>query len=549
MLFVPFILAACEKEPEADAGAEAGSMTLETPDQADFLEEGTVHARGTAEHVSKVTVNGEAAKLNEGRFETTIELARGMNVVEASADTEGGTRLYVRNGVLAGEYKSADDAVEDAVVLRVNEGGLRAIGDLAEEMLADDLVNDSLAGLNPVYSDSYGVWGWDAVTIAANVDAVTFDTPRFEFDPRDGVLELTATLPNLYVDIYAWGEVVGIDFDSDVALWASSAVLTAEVEIDTTSGKLDVDISDTTITLNDFGYDTSLLPGDVESYLLVDTIRATIEEMLVEKIDEMVPPLLDDTLSGLDPSYSTELMGLEVDIEFAFAQADIDSDGIQLALDLDVAVPPTGAKSAPGFLGADLGTPDIDTHADVAGAISDDLLNRVLFEAWAGGLLDMKLSTRDGSLEPIMLAPLGVTEGTIEVEALLPPVIVENDGALEAQIGELLVTIDAKGSKLGDHVVASVNVFVGLDVEIADGALVLALGEPRLSFMVRENTEGVSNETMTNLLAEALPIDSILVLLGDFSFPLPELYGIVIDKGTASRDGSGVYTGIEIGVE
>ncbi|MBM4369602.1 MAG: hypothetical protein FJ102_25560, partial [Deltaproteobacteria bacterium] len=268
-----------------------------------------------------------------------------------------------------------------------------------------------------------------------------------------------------------------------------------------------------------------------------------------EQIDAMVPALLDETLAGLDPSYTTELMGLEVQIEFAFAKAEIDRDGLQLALDLDVAVPPTGTKSAPGFLGADMGTPDVDTEADVAGAISDDLLNRVLYEAWAGGLLDMTLSTADGSLEPLMLVPLGVTEGSIEVEALLPPVVVENDGELEAQIGELLVTIDAKGSKLGDHLKASVNVFVGLEVEIEDGELVLSLGEPRLSFMVRETSHDVSNETMTNVLEEALPIDSILALLGDFAFPLPELYGIRLDKGTASRDESGVYTGIEIGVK
>ena len=549
MLFFAFILAACEKEEEAEAKPAAGSLVLETPEQGDFLEAGQSHARGSAENVTSLSVNGAATKINDGRFDAQIELARGVNVVEATAETEGNTTLYVRNGVMAGDYKSADDDVEDAVVLRVNEGGLRAIGDLAEEMLTQDLVNDSLAGMNPVYSDSYGVWGWDAVTIAANVEGVYFDTPVFEFEPRDGVLELTATLPNLYVDIYAWGEAIGFDFDSDVALWASSVVLTADVGVDARGGKLDVDISGTEVALNDFAYDTSLLPGDVESYLLVETIRDTIAEMLVEQIDTMVPSLLDETLAGLDPSYATELMGLEVEIEFAFADADIDRDGLQLALDLDVAVPPTGKKSAPGFLGADMGTPDVDTEADVAGAISDDLLNRVLYEAWAGGLLDMKLSTNDGSLDPLMLLPLGVTEGTIQVEALLPPVVVENDGELEAQIGELLVTIDAKDSKLGDHVKASVNVFVGLEVEIEDGELVLSLGEPELAFMVRETSQHVSNETMTNLLEEALPIDSILALLGDFAFPLPELYGIRFDQGTASRDESGVYTGVEIGVK
>jgi len=36
------------------------------------------------------------------------------------------------------------------------------------------------------------------------------------------------------------------------------------------------------------------------------------------------------------------------------------------------------------------------------------------------------------------------------------------------------------------------------------------------------------------------------VLIGDFSFPLPELYGIAVDEGRAERDPSGVHTSLEV---
>jgi hypothetical protein len=554
MRFFAFILGCgllgCENEESAEEAAAAGSLTLDVPAAAAFTDEGSFTAKGTAENVASLTVNGKVARAPDGSWSSVVELERGVNVVEAVAETDGGTELFVRNAVLSGEFKSADDMVEDAIFLRVNKGGLRKIGDLAESMLTDDFVNESIAGMNPVYSDSYGVWGWDAVTVNANIDSITFDTPRFDFDPSDGELTLTVTLPNLYVDIYAWGDVVGFDFDSDVYLTASAAVLTAEVRIDTTSkGGLEVELGDVTVELQDFFFDVSLLPGEVEGDLLADTVRDTVEEMLVEKVEEMVPPLLDETLSGLDPSFSTELMGLAVDIEFQFGEADIDDDGLALVLDMDIAVPPTGKKVSAGFLGADLGTPDVSTHAEVAGAISDDLLNRVLFEAWAGGLLDLQLSTKDGSLEPIMLAPLGVQEGSIGINAKLPPVVVEREGKTQAQIGELEVKIHTPGGKLGDDLTVSVTVFCTLDVEIDGGELVLALGTPELTFMVRESSQPVSNETMTAVLEKALPIDSILLLLGDFAFPLPELYGIAIDEGTAERDDSGVYTAIEIGLK
>lgn len=549
MRFLPFILLACEKDEPADEKTPIGVLTLDTPEAGDFTEAGQVNARGTAENVENLMVAGAETKAKQGKFDAKIELERGINLIEVSAIDGNKQSLFVRNGVLAGDFKSADDAVEESIFLRVNEGGFRRIGEIAEESLTSDFVNGALSGMNPVYSDSYGVWGWDAVTIAANIDSITFDTPSFDFDPRDGAIDLTATLPNVYVDIYAWGEAIGFDFDSDVAIGASSAVLTATLGISAQNGRLDVDITDPLITLNGFWYNTDLLPSEVTDLLLVDTIRATVEEMLVSSIQEMVPPLLDETLSGLDPSFSTELMGLSVDIEFEFADADIDKDGVALTLDMDVAVPPTGKKSAPGFLGADLGTPEVDTQADVAGAVSDDLLNRVLYEAWAGGLLDLTLSTEDGSLDPLILLPLKAEKGTIKVEAMLPPVVVERDGKLQAQVGELMVTIDTPGGALGDYLTASVTAFVELEVKIEDGALVLALGEPDLTLMVRENALGASNETATSIVTQALPIDSLLLLLGDFSFPLPSLYGIVIDNGEAVRDESGVYTGLEIALE
>lgn len=191
----------------------------------------------------------------------------------------------------------------------------------------------------------------------------------------------------------------------------------------------------------------------------------------------------------------------------------------------------------------------MDTHADIAGAISDNLLNRMLYEAWAGGLLDITLSTEDGSLSALMLAPLKATEGTIVVTPLLPPVIVEREGELQAQLGELLVDINTPGGALGDHLLASVNAFAKVEVTVEDGELKLELGAPEVVLMVRESSMGAKDEEMTNLVEQAIPFDVLFSLVGDFSFPLPVLYGLEIDEGAANRDDSGVYTGLEVSLK
>lgn len=544
MLFVALMLAGCTKEEaksDVYTGPE-GELALTNPAPGAFVQDGVFTASGTAKNLTDLKVMGQGAKHDGTGFTARVQLDRGIDVVEASGVDGHGDTLFVRNGVLAGEFASPEGSIEDALQLRVNQSGLDKMGDLVTGMLDEDTINSGVSGMNPVLNEDYG-YGTHAT---ADVSSIEFAPVQIDIQPGNDRVVLVADIPDLVVSINTYGEALWIDFDTDIFLYADDAVVTAELTVDARNGKLVVDLSGAVVELQGFSYDTSLLPGDIESYLFVETIRTTIENMLVEKITEMVPPLLDSTLSGLDPSFSTELLGLQVDLAFSFADAGSDRDGLTLDLDLDIAVPDAGTHSAPGYLSAGDGTPDINTHTDVAGAISDDLLNKVLYEAWTGGLLDLKLSTDDGSLPAAMLLSFKAEQGAITVDPQLPPVIVEKDGGLVAEVGELVVTVDTPGGELGEHLVVAVNAEVPLDVKIEDGEIVLDLGTPTLTMMVRESDWGASDERVTNLISEMLPLDSLLTLLGGFSFPVPTLYGISLDSGEAYRDEDGVHTGLDV---
>jgi hypothetical protein len=540
-------LAACASDHDLSAqGTEDPVLEMYAPKPGAFADTGPTTAKGKAQGLSEVTVNGKAAKMDGPNFSTSVELVRGINVVEVTAEDSHGDEWFQRHGVLAGAFAKPSGPVEDALRVRVNQPGLDSMADLAAGMITLNTINDAATGMNPVYTDSYGVWGWDAVTIGADIAYVAFSQPRIAIEPSAGELSLVVEIPHLEIGIYAYGDVIGIDFDTNVYLYSSDAVISGTLEADVRRGKIDVDLTESSVDLKDFSYDTTALPGDVESYILVDTIRAYIEDMLVTKIDEMVPPLLDETLSGLDPSFSTEMLGLQVDMAFTFAELDIDKDGLALDMDLDISVPASGAHSGEGYLSSGGGEPDIDTHADVSGAMSDDLVNRVLYEAWAGGLLDLSMSTEDDSLSPPMLATLKATEGSVKVDADLPPVLVERDGELAVQVGELLVTIDTPDGEMGSHLVVAIAATIGIELGIEDGSIVLSMEDPELVLAVRESDWGASNERVTRLMEEMLPLDTLLSLLGSFSFPVPSLYGITIDSGEAYRDQDGVHTGIEV---
>ena len=43
--------------------------------------------------------------------------------------------------------------------------------------VTEDTLSATIGAMNPVYTDSYGVFGWDAVTVSADVTQISFDTP------------------------------------------------------------------------------------------------------------------------------------------------------------------------------------------------------------------------------------------------------------------------------------------------------------------------------------------------------------------------------------
>lgn len=532
--------------------APTAAVGLTTPAAASWWSDGPVVVSGTWEHVDSVTVNDVPAALDaDGGFTTTVSLRRGLNSVEAVGQGAEDS-AFDRVGVLAGTWDAPGDAILDAVALRLNEPGIDLATDFAAAMVTEDLVNDAVSAMNPVYRDSYGIWGLTAVDIRGDIDAITFSTPRISATPASGVLALEITIPDLFVDLQASGQVVGFDFDSDAAMTATKAVITGSLLLGVDgAGGLTVALDSPQVSLKGFDYDTSLLPWDVEDMLFVDTVRGVVEDMLVDELDALVPPMLEELLTGLDLSMELDLLGAPLTVSAAFTGATIDADGIALSTSVSASVPLAGTKVYPGFLGSDPATARLDTRAPVSGAIADDLVNLMLFQAWRGGVLDMTLSTDDGSLDPLMLIPLKAEQGSIQLTANLPPVAVEVDGGLQLQAGELDVQIRTPGGALGEFLQVAVDVFIDLDITLVDGVAALELGTPQLSMMVRDSDWGATDGTTTRLIEEMLPLETFMGLLGGLAFPLPALAGLTIEAADLGRDaGTGLHTSmaIEIGL-
>lgn len=548
-LLCSLALFGCTKDEPAEQDAAPMDLTLVSPAQADWLPAGVVKAHGTAPNAKVVRINGADAMHvpgGQGVFEGELLLERGINVVEVDAVDARGDRQYVRHGVLAGDFADPNQPVADAMALRLNQGGIDQLMGLVGRLISVEDMADMAIGMNPVYQDSYGVFGWDAVTISADITGLAMDTPIITAQPVPGQMDLEVRLPQVDVDLRAYGDVVGLDFDTSAEITADEAIITAALLLDADDGALVIELEDISVELAGFAYDTSLLPGDVESWLFVDTVREQVEGMLLEQIETQVPALLDSALGGLDPSFSTELMGQELSLSAGFAEAGVDSQGIVLGLDLDAHMQGDGSQSYKGYLATQGGEPTVSKAADMGLAIHDDLLNRLLFEAWKGGLLNMRLSTDDGSLDAFMLIPLKAEAGTITVSAGLPPVLIERDGRSQLQVGELQVDIETPGGEMGEFMSLGVAAYVDVALEVENSALGVDLGEVELDLMVRASDWGGSNETMTQLVEEMLPIDTLLLLVGALEFDLPSIYGLQFDSAEVARDASGAHTSVKM---
>jgi hypothetical protein len=536
----------------ADSAFAEPELVLVSPQAADWLPTGKVLVTGRAVNLTDVFVNDEPVTVEDGSFEVVQRMQRGINTIEVRGIDGDGQLRYLRESVLAGEFADPGRPVEEAVAVRVNSSGLDFAMDKAGDMLADLDLDGAVRAANPVFEDSYGLLGWDAVTVSADIGDLAIGEIALDATPDYGVLALTVTIPNLEVWIPVEGEIVGWDFSVDAWVWSNEVEVTAEVTLDTDgNGALVAELMDSDIQLYGFGYDTSLIPGEIESWLLVDTIRETIEEKILEKIEEAVPPILEEQLADLEIAFDTEIMEKDVNLEATFAEVNIDPKGLELVTDVNVGIKGKGNVTYAGYLASDGVSADVSTSADVAMALSDDLLNRILFEGWRSGLTEISLNTEDGSLAPEMLGMLKADEGSIDIRLDLPPVAIEKKGGLELQAGEIIVDLNTPGGGLGNHTQLALKLTAGVDMAVRNGELSIAIEDADLVITVRETDwgRGGSTEAVTTMLEGKLPVAMLLEMAGDLAFELPSLAGVVVSDADVDRNDSGVHTDITVNLQ
>ncbi|MFT5683628.1 MAG: hypothetical protein ACI8RZ_004560 [Myxococcota bacterium] len=548
------LLIGCKNDQEVNEIADAqdtvpdGTLTLQLPEEIAWMSEGPVEVSGQAVDMETLTLNGSAITAADGTFSETVTLARGLNHLIVSGMDIGGDTLTDRATVLAGEFASPGDTMPDALSAHIGAAGLASIGAFAAGALDPSLLLDKEDTINPIYSAE----PLPGSSLFADLVGLTFAPADITIQPTTGALELTVTLPQLVIDVDAYGEFAWIDYGLDLQMTADAAVITAEVMIEAVDGGLEVVMLDPEIVLEGFAYDLSILPDFIEGYLFVETIQGTVEDMLVEQANTMVPAMIDETLTGLEFETTIELLGSELSIAAEFVDVDITGDGVGLDMGVNVTAPGAGSASYAGYLAAPASSvPEHSVVDPLSLVLSDDLLNRALFELWRGGVMDMTLSTEDGSLDPTTIDGLPLDAATIQISPQLPPVIVSGKDGLQLQAGAVDVVANTPGASFGEYMSLRLTVIADATLSVTEGIIQPQIGEISLDIEVLESDWGIPDDSVSELVDWALPQEDLIKMVSEMGIALPSLGGIVISGAEMSRDEDGFYSlvSVDLGLE
>ncbi len=562
----------CTHEPIVDNLCRP-VITVDFPPRAATLiaedDASTVTVTGTVQsglgEIVSFTLNGAAVELDvNGAFSETIPVTFGPNVLSfAASDSEGHARDRVQSFLWSSDFRLPTSPKEGMSPL-----GLGIY--LDQEALDDGDPTDGTDDLATIVQAAVGNLDltslFDSNTPIANeagyniyLTSLLVTTTSASLDAIDGGLRLQTSLNDiiggLNFDCTSWTcELLGGDSTGGLAI--SAVVLDADLGIEANAdGALDVTVQSVSTNINSLnlysnnGW-TDFLLTIIEPFILGGVV-SDLENLLNDSVGDLLGPLLADGFSALAFQTSLDLPNLgdpeaviTVELVTDFAQTDF-HDGVAPP---DPSPPQGGAfiERGGGYTEVvvtpyeNLGIPDragcglapqtlaLPRAAPLEIALTDDLLNQILFAGWRGGLLEFPVGPE--LLGDVNFDLFGITDLELTLSGMLAPTASDcgDQGELLAHLGDLRIdgSMKLQGSPL--TFVAYVSCDLSLEVGASETGIALdvtgvAAIDSQLTINEPEHFEAepLLKSVLQNALGDALV--GALAGGGLGSIPLPTI--------------------------
>lgn len=546
--FLPalLILAACRSEtgqtPIDEPERPHLALQIDSPEPGAYLPIGPTAVVGRYETLGDLRLGEVPLSYADGTFEGEIDLVRGTNLIEVRGRSPGGTTYATHNAVIAGDLADPAGPVAEAVVARLNRGGLDRLSGLVAELVTAEALEPLLVTGEPLTT-----WEEGDTRVDVEVTGLSFADVSARITPGDGTAQLRLTLHDLDLGVWLQARRGAGSASLRQRATASRVQLDATLAVRVDRGTIRTSLSEVDVQLVDLRLDTSEWPSWLQGSFTDAVIRIVLEGVLRGVLPDLLPPILDEQLATLDLSFEAMILERSARATATIRSAGFDPDGLQIGADLALVLDGVRPRPVPGYLTSVLVVPTPDRAADLAIALRDDVLNLASLLAWRADLLELMLTTDDESLPPFVFDALGGSRnGSVTISADLPPTIVQADGKLRAQVGELMLRVDTEGGRNGELLIAAAGGHVDLELGVTDGELSIGLSDTTLQLAVRETDWTTSLPEATAQLESLLPLELAFALLTDLAFPLPTLGDLAVEAAVVDRDPGALHTRVAI---
>lgn len=445
---------------------------------------GTVTPNAEGEAIQSVLVNNVPAIVGaDGSFVATVQVEEGATLLATVATDAAGGQATDTRSVRAGKIEKVGTSVGSAVTASLSTEAFAKLSGMAETMAKTLDVKSMLAPLNPM-QHAGDADGEDCLFDRVYVDDFKFSDVHLSFIPQDGGLAFSAELDGLDVPTHIRYAAACISGTENVEVKAKKIVIAGTLQV-TPNGMngFTSKLVSPDVQIDGLDVDASGLPGAVLDLIDFNDIATYVGEKGAEMA---MNPIMNKVLGGLAGPQTLNLLGKTMTVQVKPSQVQFSDVGAILSLDTSFLI--EGSESSPGFVFTDNGIPTMDPSNGFQLGLADDLMNEMLAEVQALGMLNLSMPAEGGSFDGSAIS------------MSVPPMVSADpaDGKMKIVLGDMTATFTNAGVPVAK---AAINATIDLAVAPANNGygVAVTLGQPTISVDVLDDIPNTTGFTKADL--------------------------------------------------
>ncbi len=514
-------------------------LTVTAPQRGLVQTEGRIMVQGIAlpgpsgASVSRVIVNDVTATLAaDGSFTAVVEVPAGATLLETKAISDEGAAAIDARAVQIGQRRAVGTTIERAVTATLSAEAFARLSAAAGPIVERLNLSALLAPLQPMAN-----LGDSLVNLKLSITKLTIGHVKLTLTPVDGGLQFSAEFGALDLAANAaYGGTLVPDGTTSVSVTADQITIAGTLVV-TPAGTagFTTTLASPTVHTTALRLQASGLAGQVLS-LLDSKLASTIQTITTRSAELAIEPLINTALGALAGPQRIDVLGKKLDLQASPSAITFSREGALVTMNVQAKL--EGSDSSPGYIFTPNGMPTMNVSNGIQLGLADDLVNELLAEVHALGLLDLHLQKDFGLFD------------TADITLSLPPMISANngDGSMRLVLGDMIATLSKQGKTV---ISAALNAQVDLEILRGTKAQEIALQFGKVHLFVNvigdpTNPDAPDGADVSDAAAAGigLQLDSLSQFL--ITVPVPSVAGVSLDSLALRADNGYVVVSGEV---